>query len=137
MAIKQKDQQQKSKLVEIITTDYKWLNLVLGLLAIFAIALSVMIINKSLNISSSFPILGKGNNGVIFAGFLLTISILGLVLVLFPFFYAAFPEIKRISWPKGKIYFDAVVRTFIFVILITLILMLFDYLVVQTISKLV
>lgn len=86
MAIKKRDELQKSKLMEVLTTEYKWENLLLGFLAVASSALSMMIINKTLKIDASFPILGTGNNGVIFAWFLLAISIIGLLLVLFPFF---------------------------------------------------
>lgn len=137
MAIKQKNKQEKSKLMEVLTNEYRWENLILGFLALFAIALAIMIIKGSLNISESFPIIGKGKNGIVFAWFLLIIAIFGLFLVLFPFFYSAFPELKRISWPRHKKYWDAAIRTFIFTILLTLILLLFDLLIVRTIGKLV
>ena len=99
MAIKKRDQEQKSKLMEVLTTEYKWENLLLGFLAIASAALSMMIINKTLKIDASFPILGTENNGIIFAWFLLAISLIGLLLVLFPL-QAAFPEIKKIAWPS-------------------------------------
>ena len=89
MAIKQKQVEQKSKLLEVLTTEYKWENLLLGILATLSGALALMIIsgNTLLQINDNFPILGQGNNGVIFAWVLFAISIFGLILVIYPFFF--------------------------------------------------
>lgn len=137
MAIKKRDVEEKSKLIEVLKNDYRWENLLLGLVAIFATALSVMIINKSLTISPDFPVLGQGSNGLIFAWILLVISVLGIILVIFPYIYASLPEVKRISWSHGKEYLDNTIRTFIFVISLTLVLFLFDVLIKVTIGRIV
>ncbi len=83
MAIKQKNEEQKSKLLEVLTTEYKWENLLLGILATISAALALMIIsgNTLLQIRDDFPILGEGNNGLIFAWVLFIISLFGLILV--------------------------------------------------------
>lgn len=137
MAIKKRDVEEKSKLIDVLKNDYRWENLLLGLVAIFATALSVMIINKSLTISPDFPVLGQGSNGLIFAWILLVISVLGIILVIFPYIYASLPEVKRISWSHGKEYLDNTIRTFIFVISLTLVLFLFDVLIKVTIGRIV
>lgn len=137
MAIKKRDVEEKSKLIEVLKNDYRWENLLLGLVAVFATALSVMIINKSLTISPDFPVLGQGSNGLIFAWILLVISVLGIILVIFPYIYASLPEVKRISWSHGKEYLDNTIRTFIFVISLTLVLFLFDVLIKVTIGRIV
>lgn len=135
MAIKQKNQEQKSKLVELLATEYRWENLLLTVAALFAIALSLMIVNGSITIAESVPIIGRGKNGIIFAWLVLVCAILGIVAAIYPYFYSAWPELKRISWPRRKEYIDAAVRTFIFTILLTLVLLLFDLLIVRTIGK--
>src|SRR3989339_675969 len=43
MAIKQKQVEQKSKLLEVLTTEYKWENLLLGILATLSGALALVI----------------------------------------------------------------------------------------------
>ncbi len=52
----------KSKLIEVLTTEYKWENLLLGVLATISAALALMIIsgNTLLQIREDFPILGEG-----------------------------------------------------------------------------
>jgi len=128
MAIKQKQVEQKSKLLEVLTTEYKWENLLLGILATLAGALSLMIIsgNSLLQINADFPILGQGNNGIIFAWVLFAISVFGLILVIYPFFLPAIPELKKITWPTFPKFLDHAVRTLIFLILVTGVIFLFD-----------
>lgn len=135
MAVKKRDIEEKSKLMEVLTTEYKWENLLLGFLAIASAALAAMIINETLKIDASFPILGTGNNGVIFAWFLLVISLIGLLLVLFPFFAAAFPELRKIAWPTRRKFIENSAKTLVYLVILTLILFLFDFLIVQTLGR--
>jgi len=130
MAIKQKTVEQKSKLLEVLTTEYKWENLLLGILATISGALALMIIsgNTLLSIDPSFPILGQGNNGIIFAWVLFAISLFGLILVIYPFFLPAIPELKKITWPTLPKFLDNAVRVLIFFIFITLVIFLYDLL---------
>jgi preprotein translocase subunit SecE len=128
MAIKQKQVEQKSKLLEVLTTEYKWENLLLGILATLSGALALMIIsgNQLLEINENFPILGQGNNGVIFAWVLFAISLFGLALVIYPFFLPALPELKKITWPTFPKFLDHAVRTLIFLLILTSFILLFN-----------
>ncbi len=138
MAIKQKQEEQSSKLMEVLKTEYRWENLLLGVLAIIAIAISVMIIsgNKLLQIDPNFPVLGEGSNGIIFAWVLFAISAFGLFLVLYPFFLPAVPELKKISWAKWSKFLDNSVRVLVFLIILTGFLLLYDFLITKLISGL-
>lgn len=138
MAIKQKQEEQKSKLVEVLTTEYRWESLLLGILATIAMGISLMIIsgNTLLEINPDFPILGEGNNGVIFAWVLMIIAAFGLILVLYPFFLPALPELKKISWAKWPKFLDNAGRVLIFLFIITGFLVLYDFLILKLISGL-
>lgn len=131
MAIKQKQVEQKSKLLEVLTTEYKWENLLLGILATLSGALALMIIsgNSLLEINQNFPVLGQGNNGIIFAWVLFAISLFGLALVIYPFFLPAIPELKKITWPTFPKFLDHAVRTLIFLFLLTGFILLFNLLI--------
>jgi preprotein translocase subunit SecE len=133
MAIKQKQTEQQSKLIQVLTTEYKWENLLLGILATVSAALALMIIsgNSLLTINSDFPILGQGNNGIIFAWVLFAISIFGLVLVIYPFFIPAIPELKKITWPTLPKFIDHAVRTLIFLIFLAGIILIYNILIVN------
>jgi len=137
MAIKQKQEEQKSKLLEVITTEYRWENLLLGVLATIAMAISLIIIspnNTLLTINSDFPILGSGNNGLIFAWVLFGISAFGLILVIYPFFLPAFPEIRKISWAKWPKFIDSSVRTILFLAVVTGFIYIVNRLIVKLLS---
>ena len=136
MSIKKKnDDKKKSKLVEILTRDYKWENLLLGILALVASVVAVFILNGTLKVDSTFPILGKGKNGIIFAAFLLVISLVGLFLVVVPFFIPAWPEVKKISWPKWSQFIENTIQVLIFVVVLSLTLLLFDYAIISIITR--
>ena len=136
MAIKVKQEEQKSKLLEVLTTEYRWENLLLGILATIAISISLMIIsgNTLLQINPDFPILGEGNNGIIFAWVLFVISAFGLILVVYPFFLPAIPEIRKISWAKWPKFLDNATRVFLFLLVITGFLLLYNFLILKLIS---
>ncbi|HBG33062.1 MAG TPA: hypothetical protein DDW82_05045 [Acholeplasmataceae bacterium] len=133
MAIKQKTVETKSKLIEVLTTEYKWENLLLGILATLSGALALMIIsgNSLLQINENFPILGQGNNGVIFAWVLFAISVFGLILVIYPFFLPAIPELKKITWPTFSKFVDHSVRVLIFLFILTGVILLYNLLIIR------
>ena len=121
MAIKQKEQQPKNKLMEILTTEYKGESLILGILATITAALAVMIIGnvQGFHIPESFPVLGGSPNDMIFAWTVLVIALLGLALVVYPFFLPAFPELRKISWANWVEFLDNSVRVIIFIAIFT------------------
>src|SRR5690554_6482524 len=119
MAIKAKNVESKSKLVEILTTEYKWENLLLGILATLSTAFSIMILGGILVVNDTFPVIG--DYPMVFAGILLGISILGLLLVIYPFFIPAVPELKKMSWANWPTMLDASARVIIFVLAFALI----------------
>jgi len=133
MAIKEKNVEEKSKLVEVLTKEYRWENLLLGVLAVVSAGLALMIIsgNPLLQINPNFPILGTEPNGTIFAWVLLVISIFGLILVIYPFFIPAFPEIKKIIWPNRPKFIDNTVRTLIFLFILTFVILIYNLLILS------
>ncbi len=132
MAIKQKTEP-KGKLIEVLTKEYRWENLLLGVLAIVSAALSVMILTHNNLLTppdDSFPVIG-GDNFFIFAWVLLAISVFGIVLVVYPFFIPAIPELKKISWAGWHKFLDNSVRVIIFLIILTGFLLLFNFLIIR------
>lgn len=128
MAIKQKQTEQKSKLLEVLTTEYKWESLILGFLAIITAALAVMIISRvqGFTIPEDFPIIGGSPNDMIFAYTVLGVALLGVALVVYPFFLPAIPEIKKISWASWSSFLDHSVRVLLFIAVLTVIISAYD-----------
>lgn len=130
MAIKEKETAKQNKLIQILTTDYRWENLLLGIVATIAAALAVIIIsgNGPLVINPDFPVLGNRVTQLIFAWLLLAVSLVGLGLVVAPFFQPSIPELKKITWGTKKQFLDHSVRVIIFFLLLAIIIFLYDLL---------
>jgi preprotein translocase subunit SecE len=126
MAEKNKSLTKKSKLVEILTTEYKWENYALGIFSLVATGLSLLLITKTLNIDPNFPVLGEPVYGAIFSWTLLVLSLIGITILIFPFVKNSLIEVKKISWPSGIEFLVNLARVVIFTVLITLFLFLFD-----------
>lgn len=133
MAIKVKNVEEKSKLVEVLSKEYKWENLLLGILATLSAGLALMIIsgNSLLQINPNFPILGQEPNGTIFSYVLLVISVFGMILVIYPFFIPAIPEVKKIIWPTRSKFLDHSARTLIFLFILTGVVLLYNFLILR------
>ena len=123
MAIREK-KEKKSKVLEVLRTEYKWENVVLAILASLALAFSLMIINGALVVRDSFPVIGQYPK--VFAWVLFSISVIGILLVISPFLVRAFPELKKISWAGWKTSIDAIVKVFVFVLVFALLFVGFD-----------
>lgn len=136
MAIKKKEEQPKNKLWELLTTEYKGESLILGILATLTAALAVMIIGnvQGFSIPSDFPVLGGSPNDMIFAWTVLIIALLGLALVVYPFFIPAIPELKKIQWAGWRTFLDSAVRVIIFVAIITALVAAFDVIIIRIIE---
>ncbi|MBN3490895.1 preprotein translocase subunit SecE [Acholeplasma equirhinis] len=138
MAIKQKEAQPSNKLLEILTTEYKGESLILGVLATITAALAVMIIGRvqGFHIPEDFPVLGGSPNDMIFAWTVLVIAILGLSLVIYPFFLPAFPELRKISWAGWYDFADNAIRVIIFVLIFTVFVSVIDATMIRLIQVL-
>lgn len=124
MAIKEKKVEQKSKLMEILRKDYRWENYLFFTIALVVLLLGVLILNNTLIINEDAFLIGPIAD--IFAWLMVAFGGLALIYAVYPFFKPAFPEIKRITWLKGKKYFANVMRVFIFIIVLALLLLLFQ-----------
>lgn len=133
MAIREK-KEKKSKVLEVLRTEYKWENVVLAILASLALAFSLMIINGALVVRESFPLIGQYPK--VFAWVLFGISVTGIILVISPFLVQAFPELKKISWANWQTSIDAIVKVFVFVLIFALLFVGFDALVAPLVKLL-
>lgn len=133
MAIREK-KEKKSKVLEVLRTEYKWENVVLAILASLALAFSLMIINGALVVRESFPLIGQYPK--VFAWVLFGISVIGIILVISPFMVQAFPELKKISWANWSTSIDAIVKVFVFVLIFALLFVGFDALVAPLVKLL-
>jgi len=136
MAIKEKQTEQKSKLLEVLKNEYKGESLILGALAIITAGLAVLIITRvqGFIIPPDFPIIGGSPNDMIFAYTVLTVAILGIALVVYPFFLPAIPEIKKIQWATLPQFIDYSLRTLLFIVVLTLIIAAYDVIITRIVE---
>ena len=116
--------EQHSRILEYLKSEHKWENYVLLVLSFMALILGCLIINGTLQVSEEFPLIG--NFPRIFAWVLIGLSVLAIALSVWPFFKPAFPELKKVSWPKGRQFAADTARVFIFLLILVFILLLFD-----------
>ena len=125
MAIKDTlDQPKRNKLLEVLSQDYRAENILLALIAIIAMAFSIMILAGTLNIKDNYPILGAYPK--VFAIILLVISTLGLLVVLWPFYEPSIGEFKKVTWARPKELYEDLFRVIVFMIFFVFILFFFD-----------
>lgn len=127
-----KPEEQHSRILEYLKNEHKWENYVLLILSFMALILGCLILNGTLEVSEDFPLIG--NFPKVFAWILVGLSILAIALSLWPFFKPAFPELKKVSWPKGRQFGADVARVFIFLLILVSVLLLFDAFVSKLIS---
>ena len=125
MAIKDTvDQPKRNKLLEVLSQDYKAENIFLALIAIVAMAFSIMILSGSLNVKDNYPLLGAYPK--VFAIILLVISLLGLFVVLWPFYQPSLGEFKKITWARPKEFYEDLFRVIVFMAFFVFVLLFFD-----------
>lgn len=133
MAIKQKDKKQKNKIGEILRTEYRWENILLGILASLALAFSLLIINDTLEVRDGFPLIGQYPK--VFAWVLFGISLVGILLVVYPFVLKALPEVKKITWAGWVESIDSILKVLFFVVVFAMVFLGFDMLIQLFIGK--
>ncbi len=133
MAIKKRDSTTNNKILDVLKTEYRWENIVLAILASLALAFSLLIINDTLEVREGFPVIGQYPK--VFAWVLFGISVVGILLVVYPFIIKALPEVKKISWADWKTSIDAIVKVFIFVILFAFLFLGFDVFIQLVVGK--
>lgn len=131
-----KKTQERSKLIEILTTEYRGESLILGIFATITAALAIMIIGgvDGFQIPNDFPIIGGSPNAMIFAWTVLTIALLGIALVIYPFFLPAIPELKKITWANRFQMVDHTIRVLIFMAILTLFIAGIDIIILRLIE---
>ena len=125
MAIKEKNKEvQKSKIVEILFTEYKWETYLLGFLSTVAIALGLLIFANVLTVSETTPLIG--NYPKFFAWIITIVGSIGLVLFAIPLFKPAVPELKKLTWPTWRVFVANSTRVFIFIIVLAGVFLLYE-----------
>ncbi len=135
MAIKEKVNvlDRKSRILEVLSTDYKWETYLYIFVSLVLIEIGCLILNDVISFKDSVPIVGTYPTA--FAILIVVIGSLSLIYALYPFLKMAFPEIKKTEWPTWMLFLGNTARTFVFLILFTLIYLMFDIIISELLSR--
>jgi preprotein translocase SecE subunit len=123
----------KSRIFEVLSKDYKWETYLYIFISLFLIEIGALILNSVIQFKDTIPLLGTYPTA--FAIIIVVIGALSLVYALYPFIRQAFPEIKKVTWPKWSLFLENTVKTFVFLIVLTLVYFVFDIIIGETLSR--
>lgn len=112
--------EKKNRVIEFVSKEHKYENLILAVLAIVAIELGVLILTKVLNIPQSAFLIGGEPNSKIFSWALVVLGAVSLVLSVFSFFVPSFAETKHIKGLKVVEYLVNIATVIIFILILAL-----------------
>lgn len=111
--------------LQLLSKEYKYENFILLVLALFAIVLGALLVKKVLLIDESFPIIGEYQ--VQFAWVLISLGIVSLILVAWPFYRPSIAEIKHVKGYKRAELFINLLRVIVFILIMAAFFVLCDY----------
>ena len=112
------------RILNFLSKEYKGENIIMLVLALFAITLGVLIVTEVLTIQNVFLLdIFKGK---LFAWILIGLATISLVLVFIPFYRPSISEIKNLSGLSKSQFLLNVARTFIFIVVLIAFMFLCD-----------
>lgn len=109
---------------EYLKTEHKWENYLFVFVSVVTLVLGCLILNGALIVKDDFPLIGE--HPTLFAWILIGLATVALIYALYPFYKPCFPEFRKISWLKGKDFIRNIIRTFVFILVLTGLFILYD-----------
>ncbi len=109
---------------EYLKTEHKWENYLFVFVSVVTLVLGCLILNGALIVKDDFPLIGE--HPKVFAWILIGLATVALIYALYPFYKPCFPEFRKISWLKGKDFVRNIIRTFVFILVLTGLFILYD-----------
>lgn len=127
------EKEKKNRVMNVLLTEHKWENLILAILAVFAIELGVLLLTKNyLTIPANAFLIGK--YWKVFAWILIILGAVSLILSVSSFYVPSIAEIKNITGVKKKTFFANVLEVFVFSLVLAIFFSVCD-LVIEVIIK--
>ena len=120
------------RILEYLKEEHQWENWLFLVISIITLVLGCLMLNGALNVRSDFPLIGE--YPTVFAWILVVLASVGLIYALYPFLKPAFPELKKITWLTGPKFLGNAIRTFVFIIIFTLLFLLYDVFIQQLLA---
>ena len=119
-----KEENKPSRILEYLKTEHKWENYLFLAISVIVLMLGILILVGVLVVREDFPVIGQ--NATVYGWILVVVAGLGTLYALYPFYKPCFPEFKKITWLKGMKLVGDIVRVFLFIIIFTLLFLLYD-----------
>ena len=110
--------EKKNRVLEFVSKEHKYENLILAVLAIVAIELGVLILTKVLSIPAGAFLIGGDPNSTIFSWALVVLGAVSLVLSVISFFIPSFAEAKHIKGLKVVQYLANIATVIVFILIL-------------------
>lgn len=117
----------KNRVTEAIAKEWKYENLILVVLALFAIELGVLILNGTLTISDDAPLIG--GHAKLFSWILVGLGAISTILAVSSFYRPSFAEIKHVTGLSKINFVKNVFTVLIFSVILALLFVGFDLLI--------
>jgi preprotein translocase SecE subunit len=119
-----KQKEKRNFVLEILSKEYKYENLFLMILSLLAIVLGILIINGTLVVNESFFIIGT--YPMVFSWILVSLGVISLLLVIWPFYKPSFIELKRVTWLRRSEFLGNLSKVFLFILFLALMFFVLD-----------
>lgn len=137
--IEKKQQKEASlgvyRIGEYLKEEHQWENWLFLVISIITLLLGCLMLNGALQVRKDFPVIGEYPQ--VFAWILVVLASLGLLYALYPFLKPAFPELKKITWLAWPKFLGNAIRTFVFIIILTLLFMLYDVFIAELLGLII
>ena len=137
--IEKKQQKEASlgvyRITEYLKEEHQWENWLFLGISIITLLLGCLMLNGALQVRKDFPVIGEYPQ--VFAWILIVLASLGLLYALYPFLKPAFPELKKITWLAWPKFLGNAIRTFVFIIILTLLFMLYDVFIAELLGLII
>ena len=130
---KDKEENKPSRIWNYIKEEHKWETYVMLFLSVFTIILGVFILKGTLTVREDAWLIGK--IATPFAWGLVIVGAAGALYSLWPLYKPAFPEFKKITWLTGSKLVGNIIRVFLFIIIFTMLFLLYDSFISQVLSR--
>ncbi len=125
-------QEKKSIFKKMFTTEYKYESIISVVLSMATLLIGIYILNGTLTIKPTFPIIG----GVpkVFAIIIILLSAVVFLVGIWPIYKPSFRGIKKLTPPTKKTYLDHTLKVFTFIFLLVIVFTVYDTVIIRIIS---
>ena len=109
-------EEKKNRVLQAIYHEWKYENLILVVLALFALELGVLLLTGDLTISANAFLIGE--YWKVFAWILVGFGVIALLLAVASFYRPSLAEIKHVTGLKRKEFLVNVITVFVFILVI-------------------